>query len=177
MIQLTNDVIDYNALTESVRSSEAGAVVLFLGTVREMTDGRQTIALDYEAFPQMAQAKLEELLVEARHKWPIALRGRRATAIRKRRCPSATGPRHCDYRLLKSVEPPGRATHGHRIAQAFQHFEKPNNQLSCWNAFVDKSATRKRGRKVHLIKDLRITTNRMLGSTHAPVNDAAVREG
>jgi molybdopterin synthase catalytic subunit len=71
MIQLTNDVIDYPALTESVRSSAAGAVVLFLGTVREMTEGRQTMALDYEAFPQMAAAKLEELLVEARRKWPI----------------------------------------------------------------------------------------------------------
>ncbi len=71
MIQLTNNVIDYSALTESVRSSAAGAVVLFLGTVREMTDGRQTVALDYEGFPQMAEAKLEELLVEARLKWPI----------------------------------------------------------------------------------------------------------
>jgi molybdopterin synthase catalytic subunit len=71
MIQLTNNVIDFAALTESVRSSAAGAVVLFLGTVREMTDGRQTIALDYEAFPQMAEAKLEELLVEVRNKWPI----------------------------------------------------------------------------------------------------------
>src|SRR5258708_7927243 len=71
MIQLTNNVIDYTALTESVLSTAAGAVVLFLGTVRELTEGRQTVALDYEAFPQMAEAKLEELLVEVRHKWPI----------------------------------------------------------------------------------------------------------
>ncbi len=71
MIQLTNGTIDYTALTESVRSSAAGAVVLFLGTVREMTDGRQTVALDYEAFPQMAEAKLQELLIEARQKWPV----------------------------------------------------------------------------------------------------------
>jgi molybdopterin synthase catalytic subunit len=71
MIQLTDQEIDYAALTESVRSSAAGAVVLFLGTVREMTEGRQTIALDYEAFPQMAEAKLDELLVEARTRWPI----------------------------------------------------------------------------------------------------------
>ena len=71
MVQLTHASIDYTALTESVRSSAAGAVVLFLGTVREMTDGRQTMALDYEAFSQMAEVKLEELLVEARSKWPI----------------------------------------------------------------------------------------------------------
>src|SRR5436190_18647088 len=71
MLQLTHETIDFAALTESVRSNVAGAVVLFLGTVREMTNGRQTIALDYEAFPEMAKAKFEELIDEARQKWPI----------------------------------------------------------------------------------------------------------
>lgn len=71
MTRLTTESIDYAALTESVRSPEAGAAVLFLGTVRELTQGRQTVALDYEAYPQMAEAKLEELLAEARARWPI----------------------------------------------------------------------------------------------------------
>ncbi len=71
MIQLTREPIDYTALTESVRSHQAGAVVLFLGTVREMTQGRQTLALDYEAFPAMAEAKLNELIASAQEKWPI----------------------------------------------------------------------------------------------------------
>ena len=71
MISLTNDPIDYHALTESVRSSQSGAVVLFLGTVREMTHGRQTVALDYEAYPQMAEAKLSELEAMAKTMWPI----------------------------------------------------------------------------------------------------------
>ena len=71
MVVLTRDVIDYHRLTEDVRSNDAGAVVLFLGTVREMTGGRQTIALDYEAFDEMAVAKMEELEVEARAQWPV----------------------------------------------------------------------------------------------------------
>ncbi len=71
MIQLTHDEIDYTALTESVRSDQAGAVVLFLGTVRKMTNGRQTTALDYDAYPEMAEAKITELINEAREKWPI----------------------------------------------------------------------------------------------------------
>ena len=33
----------------------AGAVVLFLGTTRELTDGRQTASLDYECYPEMAR--------------------------------------------------------------------------------------------------------------------------
>lgn len=71
MILLTESPIDYHALTESVRSAQAGAVVLFLGTVRELTLGRRTVALDYEAYPQMAQAKLAELETAARSRWPI----------------------------------------------------------------------------------------------------------
>jgi molybdopterin synthase catalytic subunit len=71
MIQLTREEIDFHALTESVRSDQAGAVVLFLGTVREMTDGRQTVALDYDGYPAMASAKLAELEAEARTRWPV----------------------------------------------------------------------------------------------------------
>lgn len=71
MVLLTNDPIDYMALTESVRSPAAGAAVLFLGTVREMTAGRQTLALDYEAYPEMARAKMAELEATARQRWPV----------------------------------------------------------------------------------------------------------
>lgn len=71
MVRLTREPIDFAALTESVRSPQAGAVVLFLGTVREMTGGRRTVALDYEAYPDMAVAKMEELVVEAGRRWSI----------------------------------------------------------------------------------------------------------
>ena len=71
MITLTQNPIDYHALTEAVRSPQSGAVVLFLGTVRESTAGRQTVALDYEAYPEMAQAKLAELVENARSRWPV----------------------------------------------------------------------------------------------------------
>ena len=42
MIRLTTDAIDYAALTESVCRPDCGGVVLFLGTVRDLTDGRVT---------------------------------------------------------------------------------------------------------------------------------------
>lgn len=71
MISLTHEPINYQALTESVRSPNSGAVVLFLGTVRELTGGRRTVALDYEGYPAMAEAKLAELETEACLRWPI----------------------------------------------------------------------------------------------------------
>lgn len=71
MILLTKAPIDYTGLTEQVRTSQAGAVVLFLGTVREMTAGRRTVALDYEAYPEMAQAQMQRLINQARAQWPV----------------------------------------------------------------------------------------------------------
>lgn len=75
IIELTNGPIDYAELTERVRSNQAGAVVLFLGTVREMTSGRQTSSLDYEGYPEMAEKTMAEIDREAREKWPIVNSG------------------------------------------------------------------------------------------------------
>src|SRR4029079_7004979 len=59
------------SVLSSVSSPAAGAVVLFLGTTREITNGRRTISLDYECYPQMAERKLAELESEAKNRWPI----------------------------------------------------------------------------------------------------------
>ena len=71
MIQLTHDEIDTSAALQAAASPEAGAVVLFLGTVRRFTDGRENESLEYECYPQMAEKKLAELETEAREKWPL----------------------------------------------------------------------------------------------------------
>ncbi len=71
MILLTPDPIDYHALTEAVRRADCGAVVTFLGTVRDLTDGKVTVALDYEAYPGMAEKKMEEIEADTRRRWPV----------------------------------------------------------------------------------------------------------
>ena len=71
MIQLTWDTIDHHRLTEQVRRHDCGAVVTFLGTVRELTGGRVTVALDYEAYPGMAEKKLAEIEADVRNRWPV----------------------------------------------------------------------------------------------------------
>jgi molybdopterin synthase catalytic subunit len=71
MIRLTHDEIDHNALTEQVRRADCGAVVTFLGTVRDLTGERVTVALDYEAYPGMAEKKLAEIEAETRRRWPV----------------------------------------------------------------------------------------------------------
>jgi molybdopterin synthase catalytic subunit len=71
MVELTNEPIDAAAVLAGVESPQAGAVVLFLGTTREMTGDRRTESLDYDCYPEMARTKLTELEQQARAKWPL----------------------------------------------------------------------------------------------------------
>src|SRR6476469_6436849 len=71
MIRLTREPIDHHALTEQVRSPHCGAVVAFLGTVRDLTGDKVTVALDYEAYPGMAEKKLAEIEADVRGRWPV----------------------------------------------------------------------------------------------------------
>jgi molybdopterin synthase catalytic subunit len=71
MFRLTPEPIDFLALIELVRRDDSGAVVTFLGTVRDLTEGRVTTSLDYESYPQMAEKKLAEIEDETRARWPV----------------------------------------------------------------------------------------------------------
>jgi len=54
-----------------VRRSDCGAVVVFLGTVRDLTGDQVTVALDYEAYGPMAEKKLLEIEADTRRRWPV----------------------------------------------------------------------------------------------------------
>jgi len=71
MIELTDRPIDPQTVLDQVSSPAAGAVVLFLGTVREQSRGRATVGLEYEAYGQMARKELEKLAAEALGRWPL----------------------------------------------------------------------------------------------------------
>ena len=71
MVELTHETIDSSRLLDHVASPAAGAVVLFLGVTRGITDQRHTDSLEYECYPEMATRKLEELVAEARQRWSL----------------------------------------------------------------------------------------------------------
>ena len=64
---------DTGTLVERVSDGAAGGIAVFLGTTRDETsdDGRALVALDYEAYVEMADAQLRKLAAEARSRWPI----------------------------------------------------------------------------------------------------------
>jgi molybdopterin synthase catalytic subunit len=46
-----------------------GGVVVFLGTVREASRGKRVTHLEYEAYPEMAEAKMREIAAALEHKY------------------------------------------------------------------------------------------------------------
>jgi molybdopterin synthase catalytic subunit len=68
---LTDGPIDVAALEREVASLEHGALVTFVGRARRSSDdGREVVELDYEAYPEMAEAVLAEIAAEAGERWP-----------------------------------------------------------------------------------------------------------
>lgn len=68
--RVVRDPISVDAVLARVMRPEAGGVVLFLGTVREVTGERVTAALEYEAYESMAEKQLAEVAREAEARWP-----------------------------------------------------------------------------------------------------------
>jgi molybdopterin synthase catalytic subunit len=64
--------IDPSALVEEVGRPDSGATVLFLGTVRDHSEGRDGVThLLYEAYIEHVEARIREICDEAAEKWPV----------------------------------------------------------------------------------------------------------
>ena len=68
---VTSEPLDPNEVLAAVRKDESGAVVLFHGVARNNSDGRRVIALEYDAYPSLAEKKLREVAGEVRRRWPV----------------------------------------------------------------------------------------------------------
>lgn len=68
--EITREPIRVDELYQKVVRREAGAVTLFVGTVRELTHGKRTLFLEYEAYEAMALKKLEQIAAEMGERWP-----------------------------------------------------------------------------------------------------------
>lgn len=66
---ITREPIDTAALLKSAARSVDGAVLLFVGVVRDHNDGRDVDHLDYTAYAKMAERELERIAREAEARW------------------------------------------------------------------------------------------------------------
>ncbi len=64
--------IDAASLIAEVSGDDRGAVSLFIGTVRDVNDGRAVQGIDYSAYAAMAEAELERIVEEAERRFGVA---------------------------------------------------------------------------------------------------------
>jgi molybdopterin synthase catalytic subunit len=72
VFRVTQGPIDLSELVRCVSDPEAGAIVTFIGTTRNNNEGRRVIALDYEAYAEMAERELARIGADAEKKWQIS---------------------------------------------------------------------------------------------------------
>jgi molybdopterin synthase catalytic subunit len=72
LYNITEDRIDTNALLAAVGDRSAGGTVLFVGTTRDVNEGRAVERLEYEAYREMAVSEMACIGAEIERRWPVA---------------------------------------------------------------------------------------------------------
>src|SRR5262245_28492259 len=70
-IELVERPIDIAALQARVAHPGTGAVLAFIGTVRDSKLGRRVLGIDYEAYAPMAEKVLRRIGREMQERWPV----------------------------------------------------------------------------------------------------------
>jgi molybdopterin synthase catalytic subunit len=71
MFRVVRTPLDLQELVRYVTDPSAGAIATFIGTTRNNNEGRKVIALDYDAYPEMAEKELRRIGDDAKKKWRI----------------------------------------------------------------------------------------------------------
>lgn len=72
LYEITERVLIADEIAAKVTNPHSGATLVFLGTVREWTKGKRTVLLEYEAYPEMAEAQMKVIGDEIAERWPGA---------------------------------------------------------------------------------------------------------
>ncbi len=72
LVAVTDEPLDVSGIMEFVADDSSGSTVVFSGTVRDHSPGRQGVTrLEYEAYEGVVTTKIREVVDEALEKWPI----------------------------------------------------------------------------------------------------------
>ena len=71
MIKITEKPIDVQRVIETASSLGAGAVNVFIGSVRNNAHNKNVVWLEYESHEGMAVAETRKIIDEAANRWPL----------------------------------------------------------------------------------------------------------
>jgi molybdopterin synthase catalytic subunit len=71
MIEISVDQLSVDRCLAAVESPDCGGVAVFLGVVRNNSEGMSTDHLEYEAYVEMAEQVIGDIVNEAAGQWPV----------------------------------------------------------------------------------------------------------
>ena len=71
MIEITHNPINTSKIIAAASAQQAGAVNVFIGTVRNQTAGKAVTKLEYEAYEPMAIAEIQKVVDATKAKWSL----------------------------------------------------------------------------------------------------------
>ena len=69
--RLTAEPLSLDAVVAEVRSDQAGAIAIFIGTTRLESRGRTVLHLDYEAYEEMAEQVMAQIAMELKGRYEL----------------------------------------------------------------------------------------------------------
>jgi len=69
--EITETPLSLDAMATAIGQDTCGAIASFLGIVRGFARGRRVDRLEYDAYPEMAIAKMKQIGDEIRARWPV----------------------------------------------------------------------------------------------------------
>lgn len=69
-IQLLTTPLDAAVCQQWVEAPDKGGLVLFVGTVRNHTQGKEVLRLDFEAYEPMAISEMRKIAMTISERWP-----------------------------------------------------------------------------------------------------------
>lgn len=70
-IKISSEPLDVSSCIAWAMSPEAGGIDVFIGTVRNMTKGKQVVRLEFEAYEGMALKEMNKIAEDLCAKWPV----------------------------------------------------------------------------------------------------------
>ena len=70
-VNISDQPLDVQAVINLVHSDSAGAIDVFIGTVRNSTKGKDVVRLEFESYDAMAVKEMQKIIYQAKIKWPV----------------------------------------------------------------------------------------------------------
>ncbi len=70
-IKISPSTLNIQECAGWVMSPDCGGIDIFIGTVRNLTKGKEVIRLEFEAYEAMALREMEKIAAQAFDKWPV----------------------------------------------------------------------------------------------------------